>query len=100
MELKELQVWGHAGIKVTLNIMDQYSITHMVERIENYFKSKKEFEEQRDNFENLENGLVPVPVIDEELKMILIFLKKLALSENMVSTVFEEQKEEPKKEAK
>ena len=100
MELKELQVWGHAGIKVTLNIMDQYSITHMVERIESYFKSKKEFEEQRDNFENLENGLVPVPVIDEELKMILIFLKKLALSENMVSTVFEEQKEEPKKEAK
>lgn len=99
MELKELQVWGHAGIKVTLNIMDQFAITHIVERIESYFETKKEFEE-RDNFENLENGLVPIPVIDEELKMVLIFLKKLALSENMVPTVFEELKEEPKKEAK
>ena len=99
MKLDELKTWGHAGIKVTLNIMDQFAITHMVERIESYFESKKEFEEQRDNFENLENGLVPIPVIDEELKMVLIFLKKLALSENLVPTVFEEQKEEPKKEA-
>lgn len=98
MKLDELKTWGHAGIKVTLNIMDQFEITHMVERIESYFETKKEFEE-RDNFENLENGLVPIPVIDEELKMVLIFLKKLALSENLEPTVFEEQKEEPKKEA-
>lgn len=98
MKLDELKTWGHAGIKVTLNIMDQYSITNMVERIEGYFESKKEFEEQqRDNFENLENGLVPVPeCIDDELKMVLIFLKKLALADNEKSTVFDE---EPKKEA-
>ena len=79
MQLTNLSGYGHQGLKVSLNLMDQYEITHLCERIECYLKNAEEV--------HAETG-EELPMT-EELQMALNFFSKLALPIKEKSNVFE-----------
>lgn len=84
LQITNLEGYGHWGVKVQLNLMDQYSITQMCERIECYLRNSKEI--------HAETG-EEFPML-EELQMILNFLSKLALPRGETSTVFDPKTDE------
>ena len=84
MQITNLQGYGHQGLKISLNLMDQYSITHMCERIECYLRNAKEIHDETGE---------EFPML-EELQMMLNFLSKLALPRDEKSTVFDEKTDE------
>ena len=43
MKLKTIKAVGNCGVSVELNIMDQYEITHLVERIDWHNSQMKEY---------------------------------------------------------
>ena len=84
MQITNVSGYGHTGLKISLNLMDQYTITHMCERIECYLHNAKEtHDETGEEFPML-----------EELQMIWNFLSKLALPHEEKSTVFDEKTDE------
>lgn len=85
MKCKEIRDYGHCGITVQLNSMDQYALGHLVERFEDYLHA----------LETSKAEGTPEPVEpEEEIKMCIIFLKKLSLENKFLPTVFEEDKDE------
>lgn len=107
MKTQNITGEGHCGIQVTLNVLDQYAITHAVERIKSHkeqmrtrtaWQNKKEADkvwkmdkEDKDNWMNQN----PMPAEDqfdweEEIIPILNFLNKLTLTEDDRATVFDE----------
>lgn len=108
MKKSEIIGQGHCGLTIELNLMDQYAITHAVERMEEHNKINAEHEawirkkngahiwnmekEDRAKWE-AEN---PEPMMDhwdweEEMLPIYTFLKKLRLPEGSEATVFNEE---------
>lgn len=107
MKTQNITGEGHCGIQVTLNVLDQYAITHTVERIKSHkeqisaltaWKNKKQEDKvwemekkDRDNWLNQN----PMPIEEhfdweEEIIPILNFLNKLTLTEDDRATVFDE----------
>ena len=85
METKEIRSYGHCGITVHLNSMDQYAVNHLVERFEYYLHA----------LETAKAEGTPEPVEpEEEIEMCLIFLRKLALKPNYLPDIFTPKEEE------
>lgn len=84
MQISDIQGYGHQGLKISLNIGDQYEITHMCERIENYVRNSKEIHAKTGE---------EFPMI-EELEKVFNFLSKLAFPINEKCTVFDPKTDE------
>lgn len=85
MKTKEVRSYGHCGIDVHLNSMDQYAINHLVERFEAYLHALETAKAQG----------TPEPVEpEEEIDMCLVFLRKLALEPNYLPDVFTPKEDE------
>lgn len=107
MKTKEIIAQGHCGIDVTLNVMDQYAITHVANRLEEYFQKEEAYadyiklrnRERPWGSENKEKALAwdnehPEPErvqldLKDEVQTILKFLKKLTLNSESMPTVFD-----------
>ena len=102
METREIKNLGHSGIDVKLNLMDQYEITHTVERVE---QTVKELERARSYMRDNKmhttivdgEAMLEITIDDEvmrsiieDMQHVLIFLRKLAFSDGAKATVFEE----------
>ena len=88
MKTKEVRSYGHCGIDVHLNSMDQYELNHLVERFEAYLHALETYKAH--------GGAQPVEP-EDEIDTCLIFLRKLALEPNYLPNVFsveDETKEE------
>lgn len=107
MKLTELRAEGHCGIQINLNVMDQYEITHAVERMELHNRQEEEHREWKKlhdqaglwkaSKEERDVWFVshPEPVVDlwdwkEEMAPIYVFLRKLVLNGDSKPTVFDE----------
>ena len=108
MKKQSIIAQGHCGLTVELNLMDQYAISHAVERYDKYLEAKKVHEEwaERRNKEKVWNMEREArkeweianpepefiqPTWEEELKPIYTFLRKLILPEGSKATVFDEE---------
>jgi len=107
MKKQNIIAEGHCGLTVTLNLMDQYAITHAVERMEQHQAQEaahKEWYEKRkverwDRKLSTEEARAwdaqnPEPTVDqwnweEEMLPIYTFLKKLTLPKGSEATVFD-----------
>ena len=92
MKTKERQSYGHSGLTVELNLMDQYELTHLAERLAWHKSVNEEFE----NWKN--NPVDPMPSEPsfpaEEIDKMLVFLNKLSLTSTSKATVFDIEEEE------
>ena len=98
---------GHCGLTVTLNIADQYEITHLVEVLAYYEHQRNElqaWQEKRnamkwEECKEWEKGN-PRPKDPgfpyAELQRAFVFLSKLALTEASKATVFDPEEETEK----
>lgn len=110
MKTKELTCVGHCGIQIELNLMDQYELTHTVDRINAYFDRKRAWEDYRErrnherpwndkdagakwDAENPEPECPKPTNCDEELQILGIFLRKIILKDVQKSTIFDEEDE-------
>lgn len=85
MVVKEIRDYGHCGITVQLNSMDQYALNHLKEYFEDYLHA----------LETAKAEGTPEPEEPEEaIQNCIIFLKKLSLDNKFLPTVFEEDKDE------
>lgn len=100
MKLKNLETMGHCGIEVRLNLMDQYEITHTVERyndlcdrLEAYRQYQAlSYHEQEEFRENNARPIAPkIEELEEITNHVMIFLRKLILIGGDKATVFEEE---------
>lgn len=100
MKLKNLETMGHCGVQITLNLMDQYAISHTVERYEDLqhrLSTYREFHElsyseQKDFCETHERPVAPrIEELEEITNYVMIFLRKLVLNGGDKATVFEEE---------
>ena len=101
MQKKPIVGEGHCGLTVTLNIADQYEITHLVERLDWYYAQRNLLEtwhkkrnamkwEERKEWEEA-NPRPEEPVTPfEELEKAYFFLRKLTLAKSSKATVFSE----------
>jgi phosphatidylserine/phosphatidylglycerophosphate/cardiolipin synthase-like enzyme len=104
MQKKPIVGEGHCGLTVTLNIADQYEITHLVDRLVKYYEQRDAYLawtqkrgslnwEERKTWEQ-ENPRPEEPVFaHEELEKAFVFLRKLALDKSSKATVFELEEE-------
>ena len=90
MKSKELQGYGHTGLEVRFNLMDQVEISHLLDRIEATINEQKE---------KINNLVIPVESILPELEKVVIFLRKLALVNRDKASVFEEENKDIEVEA-
>lgn len=82
MRTKDLQGYGHTGLEVRLNLMDQVAITDLVDSISEHIE----------NIEDREKNNVPyMGNIIPDIKLALVFLRKLALANRDKASVFEEE---------
>ena len=101
MKLKNLETMGHCGVQVTLNLMDQYELTHTVERYDELQKrleayrayqalSYHEQEELRKN--KVERPVAPkIDELEDITNLVMIFLRKLCFNGGDKATMFEEE---------
>jgi len=87
MQVTEKKDWGITGITVDINPLEQYEVTHMVERFEDYLHANEAYQ--------AEQGYEPEPPI-EEMLLLLNFLRKIGLKKECQSTIFKPQEEEEK----
>ena len=111
MKKQNIVTEGHCGLTVTLNLMDQYAITHAVERMEQHqaqeaahkeWCEKRRVERWNRNLSTEEiqawDAKNPEPtcqqwVWEEEMLPIYTFLKKLTLPKGSEATVFSPEEE-------
>ena len=112
MKKQNIIAEGHCGLTVTLNLMDQYAITHAVERMEQHQAEKAAHDEwaEKRREERWSRKLTseeaaawdaqnPEPTVDqwnweEEMLPIYTFLKKLTLPKGSEATVFNPETDE------
>lgn len=90
MKTKDLQGYGHTGLEVRFNLMDQVEISHLLDRIEATINEQKE---------KINSLVIPVESILPELEKVAIFLRKLALVNRDKASVFEEENKDIEVEA-
>lgn len=112
MKKKEIIGEGHCGLTIELNLMDQYALTHAVERMEEHnrivaehdaWSQKKSEEFYQLSTEEKNDWLKqnPEPQSDyswswpDEILPIYTFLKKLILPKCDKATVFDEEDASP-----
>lgn len=100
MKLKNLETMGHCGVQVTLNLMDQYELTHTVERYDELQKRLEayrayqalSYHEQEEFRQNNERPVAPkIDELEDITNLVMIFLRKLCLNGSDKATVFEEE---------
>lgn len=111
MKTQNVTAMGHCGIKIDLNLLDQYEVQHTLDRWEDLRAKKCANEEWRKKYyaqpydERREwanqNEEPKNPEIDffEEIKPIINFFKKIAFQPTEAATIFDEEKKEENKEA-
>lgn len=100
MKLNNIEATGHCGIQVVLNVMDQYEVSHLVNRYADIQSRMAEYKaycnlsyEERCKYAR-ENGKerIQAPKI-EELEEIcetaMKFMRKLMLSDEIKANIFE-----------
>lgn len=100
MKLSNIEATGHCGIQVVLNIMDQFEVSHLVNRYADLQSRMAEYKaycnlsyDERNKYAR-ENGKdrIQAPKIEEleEITdMAMKFMRKLVLSDEIKANIFE-----------
>lgn len=99
MKLQNIEATGYCGVQITLNLMDQYELTHAVERYDDLQKRLEayrayqalSYHEQEEFRQNNERPVAPkIDELEDIANLVMIFLRKLCLNGGDKATVFED----------